>query len=81
MEKVDKDKRTGWLRELKVGDKIYVNDAYLHTVDRITPTGMLEVDGRLYTSNGRFRGQRKKMIFHRSYLSEYKPDNGGDTSE
>lgn len=54
---VDKDKRTGWLRDLKVGDKVVVSppgsrNYLVRTVEKITPTGRLEVGGRTYGFTG-----------------------------
>ena len=47
----DKD----WLKKLKIGDNVYVRSNgiagtkyYLHTVQKITPTGRIRVNGDLY---------------------------------
>jgi hypothetical protein len=49
---MEKDKRQGWLKELKVGDEVFVeyignsdnyNETMFGTVSRITPTGRISV--------------------------------------
>lgn len=48
-----KDQRKGWLRDLKVGDKVFVSTyrgimgsrKKLAIIDKITPTGRINVDG------------------------------------
>lgn len=55
-----KDQRTGWLKELKVGDKVFVDSSKgvlgrvkrLATVEKITPTGRLNVDGEQFPPSG-----------------------------
>lgn len=55
-----KDKRKGWLRDLKVGDKVFVttfrgvfsNDKRLAVVDKITPTGRINVAERQFSQAG-----------------------------
>lgn len=52
-----------WLRKVKPGDKVVVHDWYafggnayhVKSVEKITPTGLIKVDGRLYNQNGRVR--------------------------
>lgn len=51
----DKDKRKGWLKELKEGDKIIVNSNYrvfITVVDKITPTGRIKVGNTQYDYTG-----------------------------
>ena len=57
---MSKDKRQGWLAELKVGDSVIVEtynydltSSFISQVDRITPTGRIKVDGRSFNSKGR----------------------------
>lgn len=55
-----KDKRVGWLRDLKVGDKVFIvrsNGALgrgktLAVVEKITPTGRLNVKGQQFPPSG-----------------------------
>jgi len=52
----DKDKRIGWLRELKVGDKIiiYGNPRRVITnINKITPTGRIVVNNTQFDAQGR----------------------------
>lgn len=64
--------RNNWLQNLKAGDAVIVR-RYRHghiggtsyadaVVEKITPTGMIKVDGRLY-KNGVARGDREYEIF------------------
>jgi hypothetical protein len=52
------DKRTGWLAELKVGHEVVVEPANSYSpitiakVERITPTGILQVDGQRFNADG-----------------------------
>lgn len=51
----NKDKRKGWLRELKVGDLVFtvnMREQYLQKVEKITPTGMMIVGGLRFDHNG-----------------------------
>lgn len=51
----DKDKRQGWLRELKVGDKVIVVTDYnksVKIVDKITPTGRIKIGNTTFDHNG-----------------------------
>ena len=53
---MDKDKRIGWLRELKVGDKVIIKSQYEHSVkiiDKITSAGKINVGHRQFQENGR----------------------------
>ena len=56
----EKDKRKGWLRDLKVGDKVFVirsrsvlgSTKTLSIVEKITPTGRINVGGQQFPSSG-----------------------------
>jgi DNA replicative helicase MCM subunit Mcm2 (Cdc46/Mcm family) len=51
----EKDKRIGWLRELKEGDKVIVSGTYrtvIKTIDKITPTGRINIGGIQYDYSG-----------------------------
>lgn len=55
-----KDQRKGWLRDLKVGDKVFVvsskgvlgSTKTLAVVEKITPTGRLNVEGQQFPPSG-----------------------------
>lgn len=55
-----KDKRKGWLRDLKVGDKVFIvsskgvlgSTKTLAKVEKITPTGRLNVKGKQFPPSG-----------------------------
>ena len=55
-----KDKRVGWLRDLKVGDKVFIVSSKgvlgsvrtLAVVEKITPTGRLNVEGQQFPPSG-----------------------------
>lgn len=55
-----KDKRRGWIKDLKVGDKVFVirsrgvlgNTKTLSVVEKITPTGRLNVNGQQFPPSG-----------------------------
>ena len=55
-----KDKRRGWIKDLKVGDKVFVirtrgvlgNTKTLAVVEKITPTGRLNVNGQQFPPSG-----------------------------
>lgn len=55
-----KDQRKGWLRDLKVGDKVFVvsskgvlgSEKTLAVVEKITPTGRLNVEGQQFPPSG-----------------------------
>ena len=77
----DKDKRIGWLRDLKVGDKVYVNEYgvnHIREVERITPTGRLTVNGLVYNPHGREGGSTS---YTHSRLSEWTPEREADIEE
>lgn len=51
----DKDKRRGWLRELKAGDKVFISSRYrsaIKTIDKITLTGRIAIGNTKYDSTG-----------------------------
>lgn len=48
-----------WLSELKAGDKVVINNyghREIHFVEKITPSGMIKVNGSLYNKDGSKRG-------------------------
>lgn len=55
-----KDQRKGWLRDLKVGDKVFVVSSKgalgsvkgIAVVEKITPTGRLNVEGQQFPPSG-----------------------------
>lgn len=55
-----KDKRKGWLKDLKVGDKVFIvslrgvlgSAKTLAVVEKITPTGRLNVKGQQFPPSG-----------------------------
>lgn len=55
-----KDQRKGWLRDLKVGDKVFIvsskgvlgSTKTLAVVEKITPTGRLNVEGQQFPPSG-----------------------------
>ena len=52
----NKDKRTGWLLNLKVGDQVFIScngNLDLKIVDRITPTGRIVIHHNTYDDSGR----------------------------
>lgn len=56
---MSKDKRTGWLAGLQVGDKVFVVNWYtkrLGEVTKITPTGRIVIGNITFTPNGRQYG-------------------------
>ena len=73
-----KDKRTGWLAKLKVGDEVAIYNGYIgfctsgydiRTVAAISPTGRLTVNGDVYSHDGYRMGKqystwsgRKKLV-------------------
>lgn len=51
-----KDRRTGWLKELKVGDNVFIRSSLgvkLGTVTKITPTGRITVFNSTFSHMGR----------------------------
>lgn len=64
-----KDQRKGWLRDLKVGDKVFIVSSKgvlgsvrtLAVVEKITPTGRLNVEGQQFPPSGSiYENYRKK---------------------
>lgn len=56
---MSKDKRTGWLANLQVGDKVFVVNWYtkkLGEVTKITPTGRIVLGNIMFTPDGRQYG-------------------------
>lgn len=59
---MEKDKRTGWLKALKVGDEVYLIGELLHEVflqkvaivEKITPAGRIKAGGYKFNQCGRF---------------------------
>jgi hypothetical protein len=52
---MSKDKRTGWIANLKAGDKVFVSwngNLELKTVDRITPTGRIVIKDSAFDDSG-----------------------------
>lgn len=60
---MEKDKRTGWLKDLKVGDEVFVIGELLHEVflqkiaiiETITPAGRIKAGGYKFNQCGRCR--------------------------
>lgn len=53
---MDKDRRTGWLRNLKVGDNVFIRSSLglkLGRVSKITPTGRITVFKSTFSHLGR----------------------------
>ena len=66
-----KEQRKGWLRDLKVGDKVFIVSSKgvlgsvktLATVEKITPTGRLNVKGVQYPPSGyRYENYRSTKL-------------------
>lgn len=59
---ISKDKRTGWLLNLKVGDEVFTSNCgmirSLKRVDKITPTGRIVVGNETFDENGRLIGNK-----------------------
>ena len=59
---MEKDKRTGWLKDLKEGDEVFVIGELLHEVflqkiaiiETITPAGRIKAGGYKFNQCGRF---------------------------
>ena len=55
---MEKDKRTGWLKDLKVGDEVFLIGLYsqkIVVVENITPTGRINAGGYQFNHYGRCR--------------------------
>lgn len=72
---MEKDKRKGWLKELKVGDEVFVeyvgnsdsNETMFGVVSRITPTGRIVVFRKTpYSMNGASETQYSAEGYHRN---------------
>ena len=53
---MEKDKRTGWLKDLKVGDEVFLIGLYSQkvvTVEKITTTGRINAGGYQFNHYGR----------------------------
>jgi hypothetical protein len=58
---MNKDKRTGWIANLKAGDQVFVSwngNLELKTVDRITPTGRTVINDSAFDDNGNLISNR-----------------------
>lgn len=61
---MEKDKRQGWLKELKVGDEVFLiqgrgvggSHTTISQVQKITPTGKINVDGVQFSPDGSYYG-------------------------
>lgn len=61
-----------WISNLKPGDKVFVNGNNrkdIGTVERITPSGIIVVDGELYNKSGERRGGN--FTYWRPWITEY----------
>ena len=75
---MEKDKRQGWLKELKVGDEVFVasgrgawDTSYtISVVEKITPTGKINVAGKQFSPQG-----HKREGYHSTWLKELTPEN------
>lgn len=55
---MEKDKRTGWLKDLKVGDEVLLIGSYsqkIVTIEKITPTGKINAGGYQFNHYGRYK--------------------------
>lgn len=53
---MEKDKRTGWLKDLKVGDEVFLIGLYsqkIVAIEKITPTGRINAGGFQFNHHGR----------------------------
>ena len=56
-----KDQRKGWLKDLKVGDEVFIvisrgvlgNNRILTTIKKITPTGRINAGGKQFPPTGK----------------------------
>lgn len=68
---MSKDRRTGWLAELQVGDKVFIHSAFgvsLRKVEKISPTGRLTVGVQVFNASGSLR---TSDIYSNTRLEEY----------
>lgn len=66
------DMRQGWLSKLKPNDKVVVQGITdtIGIVNRITPSGIIIVDGRQYSQQGRQRGATYRAEILKPYSEE-----------
>lgn len=70
---MEKDKRTGWLKDLKVGDEVFLVGAYspnIAVVEKITPTGRINAGGYQFNHYGWCRVTDYRSI----HLKELTPE-------
>lgn len=74
---MDKDKRQGWLRELKIGDKVCIDcgaygsqDYTFRIINKITPTGRMIINNTTYDHEGVEMG-RSDRWYRRNRKVEY----------
>ena len=75
---MEKDKRQGWLKELKVGDEVFLiqgrgvwgSYTTISKVQKITPTGKINVDGVQFSPNGSYYGGSNSL-----WLKELTPES------
>lgn len=69
---MSKDQRTGWLAKLKEGDKVIVafSDEEVRTIDKITPTGRINIYPYTFSPMGRGMGYEWRA----PRLYEYTPE-------
>jgi len=83
---MEKDKRQGWLKELKVGDEVFIIgmfDNRIATVEKITQTGRINAGGYQFNNYGRcalsnYRALHLKELtpeLKSKYLLSRKKDN------
>ena len=68
-----KDKRTGWLKDLKVGDEVLLIGSYsqkIVTIEKITPTGRINAGGYQFNHYGRC----KITDYRTLHLAELTPE-------
>lgn len=74
-----KDKRIGWLRDLKIGDKVQFSNRlkqyFDYKVSKITPTGMITVENMtgntfVFNANGNMRGVSDAYCYLQPYDKE-----------
>lgn len=70
---MEKDKRTGWLKDLKVGDEVFLIGLYsqkIVAVEKITPTGRINAGGYQFNHYGRC----KITDYRTLHLAELTPE-------
>ena len=76
--KMEKDKRTGQLKDLKVGDEVFLiqgrgvwgSYTTISQVQKITPTGKINVDGVQFSPNGSYYSGSNSL-----WLKELTPES------